>query len=345
MPPHTFHASPKKNRFIGAVQAGMTVSEAAQTYQLPKSTAYDLWKKYQSTGSTHSLPKSGRPKKVTDRTHRYIIHDTKKNRRKPFKAIGLSLTPVLSESTVRRALDEVGLHRRKARSVVYLKDVQKEKRRQWAEDCRGFTDNEWARIIWSDEAYVCIGDNKGDVYVTRAAGEEYDENCVVPTFKQSSIRVMVWGCIMKDNKGPMVVLEYPGGKGGGMNAERYREQVLDKVLYDYYVEKTEEKGWVLFQQDGAPSHKGSRSWFTRNSVELFPHPPSSPDLSPIEPLWNTFKKNIRSRPHQPTSLNELKLAAREAWDALTSADINRHIDAMPQRVEAVLAANGGHTQY
>lgn len=97
------------------------------------------------------------------------------------------------------------------------------------------------------------------MYVTRAVGEEYDKNCVVPTFKQSSIRIMVWACIMKDSKGPIVVLEYPGGKGGGMNAERYRAQVLEQVLHDYYMEKTEEKGWVLFQQDGAPSHKGSRA--------------------------------------------------------------------------------------
>ena len=41
------------------------------------------------------------------------------------------------------------------------------------------------------------------------------------TFKQSSIRVMVWGCIMNGQKGPLVVLEYPGGKGGGMNSSRY----------------------------------------------------------------------------------------------------------------------------
>jgi hypothetical protein len=32
---------------------------------------------------------------------------------------------------------------------------------------------------------------------------------------------------MKNSKGSMVVLEYPGGKGGEMNAERYQKQVLE----------------------------------------------------------------------------------------------------------------------
>jgi hypothetical protein len=44
--------------------------------------------------------------------------------------------------------------------------------------------------------------------------EPSDENCVVAKFNQSSICVMVWGCIAWGRKGPLVVLEYPGGKEG-----------------------------------------------------------------------------------------------------------------------------------
>jgi hypothetical protein len=68
----------------------------------------------------------------------------------------------------------------------------------------------------------------------RTAEEEFDENCAIPTFKQSAIQVMVWGCVMKGKKGPLVVLEYPGGRGGGMNSERYQTQVLNAHLFDFY---------------------------------------------------------------------------------------------------------------
>lgn len=92
----------------------------------------------------------------------------------------------------------------------------------------------------------------------------------------------------------MVVLEYPGGRGGGMTAVRYQEQVLEKVLHDFYMEMTEERGQVLFQQDGAPSHtaKSTCHWLELNDIEQMPHPSGSPDLNPIEPLWHTFKQLI-----------------------------------------------------
>jgi hypothetical protein len=111
---------------------------------------------------------------------------------------------------------DAGYHRHVARKVPFLTTLQKKKRVAWAKEYKSFGAHQWRNLIWSDECYVHLNDHCGHVYVTRRADEEYDENCVTPTFKQSSIRVMVWGCIMKGRKGPLVVLEYPGGRGGGM---------------------------------------------------------------------------------------------------------------------------------
>jgi hypothetical protein len=105
--------------------------------------------------------------------------------------------------------------------VVFINKDQKRAQKCWATDYWVFGDEDWARVTWSDECHIYIGDDRGTVWVTRSAEEEYDEDCVIPTFKQSPVRVMVWGCIMKGSKGPLVVLEYPGGKGGGMNAKQY----------------------------------------------------------------------------------------------------------------------------
>ena len=51
------------------------------------------------------------------------------------------------------------------------------------------------------------------------------------------------------------MLEYPGGKGGGMNAKRYQEQVLDPVLALFYEDMESQRGEVKFQQD---SYKDSK---------------------------------------------------------------------------------------
>ena len=50
---------------------------------------------------------------------------------------------------------------------------------------------DWWRKIFSDECYVYLGDRHGRIFVTRRPDEEYDEECLVPTFKQSSVCIMV----------------------------------------------------------------------------------------------------------------------------------------------------------
>jgi hypothetical protein len=79
--------------------------------------------------------------------------------------------------------------------------------------------------------------------------ETYNDDCLVPTFQQSSIRIMIWSCIGYGWKGPLVMLEYPGGRGGGMTAKRYQEQVLELHLKELYVKLEQDLGGMHFQQE------------------------------------------------------------------------------------------------
>ena len=183
--------------------------------------------------------------------------------------------------------------------------------------------------------------------MTQRPDEEFDEDCLVPTFKQSSVHVMVWGCIMKGWKGPLVVLEYPGGKGGGMNTARYQEQVLESVLKDFYKQMDAERDGVIFQQDGAASHrsKSTKKWFSDHEIPLLFHLASSPNLSPIEPVWHELKKLIQGLPHPPNTTKQLIAAIRDARDTLPIADVDKHVNGMGDRDDAIIAAKGGHTRF
>jgi hypothetical protein len=171
--------------------------------------------------------------------------------------------------------------------------------------------------------------------------------CTIPTFKQSSLRIMVWGCVMYGRKGPLIVLEYPGGRGGGMNSKCYQDQVLQGMLKRFYNKEKRRVPSLLFQQDSAPSHtsKSTLKWFKTNRIKLFEHPAASPDVSVVEPCWGHMKRHIRARPHPPTSLDELKQAAYEAWDALDVATINHYVDRMPKVIHTVIKARGGNTPF
>jgi transposase len=92
------------------------------------------------------------------------------------------------------------------------------------------------------------------------------------------------------------MLEYPGGKGSGMNSAQYQEQVLDNVLVDFVAYMKALKGSVVFQQGNAPSHgsKSMKQWFTHHNISLLYHPASSPDLNPIKCVWHELKTHLHA---------------------------------------------------
>lgn len=339
--------SPLKNRFIGTVLAGKPVASAARVYGIKPQTAHDLFHKYMQTGTTHRRAGSGRPKRISSRLERRVRYLTLRDRHMSFRDIGKLVDPPISADSVRRIMAKAGYHRRKARTVFYLTAVHRARRLSWAREHAKWKEFEWSRIIWSDEAYVVVGDSAGQVFVTRRAGEEFSDDCVVQKFKQSSFRVMIWGCIMQGRKGPMACLEYPGGPGGGMTAARYRQQVLEPLLLEFYQEMSEERGLVAFQQDGAGCHRAgvTRKWLKDHLIDVFPHPASSPDMSPIEAVWHVLKEKIRKRPRSPTTQEELKQAVYEAWDEITEEEIDKYVQSMQNRVQDLINAKGGHTKY
>jgi hypothetical protein len=124
----------------------------------------------------------------------------------------------------------------------------------------------------------------------------------------------------------------------------YCEQVLEPALLPFFLEMQER---LLFQQDGASARctKATSKWLMVHNIPTFPHPPSSPVVSPIEPVWLVLKKHICARPIQPTNFVELQQAIFEVWDAISSADTNILIDRMLRTVDTIIASNGGQTKY
>jgi hypothetical protein len=74
-------------------------------------------------------------------------------------------------------------------------------------------------------------------------------------------------------------------------------------------------------------------------------PPSSPDLNPIENIWHLLKTRLNKRNPRPTTMTAIRVAIVEEWNGITIDEIRRVVDNMPQRVQAVLAAEGGHTKW
>ena len=74
-------------------------------------------------------------------------------------------------------------------------------------------------------------------------------------------------------------------------------------------------------------------------------PAQSPDLNPIENLWQQLKRRLQSYQEEPVGVFELWERVKVEWKKTTQAECLRLIESMPARINAVLKAGGGHTKY
>ncbi|GFU70764.1 transposable element Tcb2 transposase [Trichonephila clavipes] len=72
---------------------------------------------------------------------------------------------------------------------------------------------------------------------------------------------------------------------------------------------------------------------------------SSPDMNPIEHVWDTLERRVAGHQPPPQTLQELEKALLEEWDRIPQLVINSHIDSMPQRCSTLLDVRGNHTSY
>ena len=84
---------------------------------------------------------------------------------------------------------------------------------------------------------------------------------------------------------------------------------------------------------------------SKSAVEKVAWPAQSPDLNPIENLWQDLKRRLRMRNPKPKNKIELFNLLKEEWFNTIPVRINRLIDSMPQRVDAVLKNKGNPTRY
>jgi transposase len=74
-----------------------------------------------------------------------------------------------------------------------------------------------------------------------------------------------------------------------------------------------------------------------------PWPAKSPDLNPIEHIWDLLDR--RARAILPRNVRKLAGALVEEWDNISQQELENQVQSMRRRCTAVLNAAGGHTRY
>ena len=95
-----------------------------------------------------------------------------------------------------------------------------------------------------------------------------------------------------------------------VQSQRYINEVLQPVVLPFVQQHN-----VVLQYDNARPHRARivQQFLQQNNVDHLDWPARSPDLSPIEHVWDILGQRVRQRVPGPRTLQALGAALQEEW--------------------------------
>lgn len=224
----------------------------------------------------------------------------------------------ISVMTVSRYLNAVGYHCRvrPKHPGLHKKEVRYAFAAKWRR-------RDPSIIVFSDEHYISTNDHSVRTMIVRPGDQplplDSQRRQNVPYFQ-------IWAAIGVGWRSPLVFFplrkkdDDGQSKGFRLRAPYYTRQCLSKIRAH-----VADNG-LIFMQDGAGCHwsENVTNYFKRHNMSFMDDFPAfSPDLNPIESVWNDLDRFISQR--QPSTPEELRAAALWAWEAMPQAMIDAHV--------------------
>jgi hypothetical protein len=322
---------------------------------IPRRTVANFLTRLDDRGTIENLPQSGRPRRTSAASDRYIVHAAESDTRVPLAELRRQTNSEVSERTLRRRLQDAGIRKWKAVKRPLLTKKHAAQRLKWAKEHRHWTREDWKKVAWSDECAVQKDSDTRAVWVWRrqTSSEKYVSKNIRPKSRDGRISQMIWGCFMGDKLGPIVFID------GNINKDVYIEVLAENLLPFIDALNADGISNIAFQQDNASPHVCSKTMaFLKDSAKqhgfvVVEWPAISPDMNPIENLWSHLKAELHRRypdtmylKGSPEAVRRvLKERLMEVWWDIGDNVLNDLVDSMPHRVHALIAANGWYTKY
>ena len=325
-----------KGQVSALLGEGQSERQVSRKVGVPKSTVHrwraDAFSLYRKVGS-------GRRKKTNSESDRLIIRLVRNDPTLSSTELRNSLQePTVSALTVRRRLRSEHFKSRKRSSGIELTANHKRLRLEWAmQHCHWRS--QWSRVVWSDEASVCLRGRDGRLRVWMQSGDEIPGDLALPV-NQGGGRLLIWAAIWMNGRTELHI------QRNNMNSDGYVDVLREHILPLSNQLGDPSADWI-YMDDNATCHRSqvTNAFKTQAGIRTLRWPAPSPDLNPIENVWSLLKRGVRRSIRPGDDLSRLEALLRHEWERLSQAVINRLIESMSSRIQQVIELSGEVTKY
>ncbi|QQP40964.1 Uncharacterized protein FKW44_015194 [Caligus rogercresseyi] len=303
----------RRDAILELARAGHKPTAIYKLLNYPKTTVYRVFNAWEAEGKVCRKAHNMRSDKI--RTPRFLAGLEKSTKASPGTSLSrLAKNRGVSKQLVSKAVIPNGLQH------ILTASMKATKLTNGKRLLNGLKSHGGRSIFFSDEKNWTV-DKSYNVQNDRWLAKERDEVPAVFTTKFPA-SVMTLGVICSTGE-------------ERVNAERYCE-VMEEVVIPWMKDKAAGREFI-FQQDSAPAHIALRTTnlFNSHGITFWDRntwPSNSPDLNP----------EVCKVSHN--SIEALKNSITREWNAVDLAEVIRACKSFRDRMEKMVAAEGGHTE-
>ncbi|GFV79950.1 transposable element Tcb2 transposase [Trichonephila clavipes] len=201
--------------------------------------------------------------------------------------------------TVARRLHGGNLFARRPVRCASLTPAHRRRRSLWCREHRNLGDNEWGRVLFTDESRFSLSSDSHRILIWRERGSRNHPSNIIERDRYGGRGVLVWGGIMLGSRTDLHIFD-----AGSVNGTRYCNEILLSYVRLF-------RGAMglqfLFMDDNAPCHRtvAVKQLLESEDIERMDWPARSPDLNPIEHVWDFLGRRLAARTLPPVTIREL----------------------------------------
>ncbi|GFU93372.1 transposable element Tc1 transposase [Trichonephila clavipes] len=288
-----------RGRIIGKLEEGRSVTSVAAEFVIAHSIVSGLWRQFQTTGTAIRGFSSGRPRGTTPSDDRYIVLQARRNRRQT-------------------ARENRPRHRRLTTDIAFYRGQKMHGGGLFAQRPVRFTfnacpsekaffvvpgtpelrDNEWGRVLFTDESRFSLSSDSHRILIWRERGSRNHPSNIIERDRHGGRGVLVWeaSCL---------------------------------IVVPTFTSSTQ----FLFMDDNAPCHRtvAAEQLLESEDIERMDWPARSPDLNPIEHVWDFLGRRLAACTLPPVTIRELRLALQDEWAAMLNNSLTPSFSAWARR--------------
>ncbi|GFW99368.1 transposable element Tcb1 transposase [Trichonephila clavipes] len=261
-----------RGRIIGRLECGRTQLEVSEELGITQSVISRLWQRFQED--------------VT----------AKRNRRSTASDLSRQLSSatgtIVSRQTVHRRLGHIDLYARRSVRCVLLTATHCRLRLTWSREHALWTPQQWSCVMFSDESRFSLQSDFRWTLIWKAPGTRYHQENTIERHRYGGAGWLVWGGIILGSRTDLHVQSVT------MIGHIYRDIILEQHVRLFRGAMGAE---FLFMDDNARPHRANivDECLQLEDITRMDWPAYSPDLNPIEHVWDMLGRRIAARQPLP----------------------------------------------